>query len=107
MPQNTTAGKLLELLHEQSAAVRDAVVVAAGLTTERADAAMIGALRLTLAEQLRLAEAALETAPQFRRQAFRLRGQALAARSFEANELVECHLEPPSQRWETSAAMRR
>jgi len=107
MPQNTTAGRLLEILHDESAAVRDAVVFAAALSPERADAAMVGTLRLSLSEQLRLAEAALVTAPQFKRQAYRLRGQVLAARSFEANELVERHLEPPVQRWESSAPMRR
>ena len=107
MPQNTTAGRLLELLREESQAIRDAVVFAAGLLPERADAAMIGGLRLSLSEQLRLAEAAIVTAPKFRRMAFRLRGQVLAARSFEASELVERHVEAPTQRWETSAPMRR
>ena len=46
MVQLTTAGRLLEALHTMSPAVRDAVAVAAGLSAERADAAMIGALRL-------------------------------------------------------------
>src|SRR4051794_37750374 len=55
--QMTTAGRLLNDLHRDSAALRDAVVHAAGITVERADAAMVGTSRLTLAEQLRLSEA--------------------------------------------------
>lgn len=107
MSQNSTAGRLLELLLADSRAIRDAVVFAAGLLPERAEAAMTGGVRLSLSEQLRLAEATIVTAPKFRRHAHRLRGQVLAARSFEANELVERHLEAPSQRWEGSAPMRR
>ncbi|HEY9225292.1 MAG TPA: hypothetical protein VIP11_01510 [Gemmatimonadaceae bacterium] len=107
MSQNTTAGRLLESLRDESPAVRDAVTLAAALPAERADAAMVGALRLTLSEQLRLAEATIVTAPKFRRDALRLRGQVLAARSFEAQELVERHRDPPVQRWEVSSQIRR
>jgi len=107
MTQLTTAGRLLECLHGESPAMRDAVADAAGVSPERADAAMIGALRLSLSEQLRLSEATVVMAPQFTRYALRLRGQVLAARSFEAGDLVECHREPPIDRWERVAQLRR
>ena len=107
MVQLTTAGRLLEALNSMSPAQRDAVAFAAGLTPERADAAMIGALRLSLSEQLRLSEATIVMAPKFSRHAMRLRGQVLAARSFEAKELVEQHGETPPQRWETSPQLPR
>ena len=84
MVQLTTAGRLLDALNSMSPAARDAVALAAGLSPERADAAMIGALRLSLSEQLRLSEATVVLAPKFARHALRLRGQVLAARSYEA-----------------------
>ena len=37
----------------------------------------------------------------------RLRGQVLAARSYEARELVEQHAETPPQRWEVSPRLPR
>jgi hypothetical protein len=100
MAQLTTAGRLLEQLHETSPAIREAVVYAAGLSTDRADAAMRGALRLSLSEQLRLSEATLVVAPKFSRDAMRLRTQVLAARSYEAGELIDAHREVPVDRWE-------
>src|SRR5262249_50372242 len=54
MVQHTTVGRLLERMYEDSPATRDAVVHAAGVAPERSDAAAIGALRLSLSEQLRL-----------------------------------------------------
>jgi hypothetical protein len=107
MVQLTTAGRLLEALNAMSPAARDAVAHAAGLSAERADAAMIGALRLSLSEQLRLSEATVVLAPKFARHALRLRGQVLAARSYEARELVEQHSETPPQRWEVSPRLPR
>ena len=107
MVQHSTAGRLLQRLNEDSPATRDAVVHAAGVATERSDAAAIGALRLSLSEQLRLAEATAALAPKFRRDALRLRAQVLAARSYEAQELVERHRETPAQRWEVSSSMQR
>jgi hypothetical protein len=106
MPQPTTAGRLLETLNEASPATRDTVVYTAALSPERADAAMSGTLRLSLSEQLRLAEATMMTAPRFKREAMRLREQALAARSYESKELVERHRDAPAQRWETSTQLR-
>jgi hypothetical protein len=106
MPQITTAGRLLEDLHDESPAVRDAIVYTAALSLERADAAMAGSLRLSLSEQLRLAEATMRAAPRFKREAMRLREQALAARSYESKELVERHRDVPAQRWETSSQLR-
>lgn len=106
MPQTTTAGRLLESLNDESPAVRDRVVYTAALTPERADAAMTGSLRLSLSEQLRLAEATILTAPRFKRDAVRLREQALAARSYESKDLVERHRDAPAQRWETSSQLR-
>lgn len=106
MPQLSTAGRLIQTLNGTSTAVRDAVAHAAGITPERADGAMAGALRLSLAEQLRLSEATLALAPDYKREALRLRGQALAARSFESGSLVDRHADAPSQRWETSSSLR-
>jgi hypothetical protein len=107
MVQVTTAGRLLDALNAVSPAARDVVAHAAGLSTERAEAAMIGALRLSLSEQLRLSEATVVHAPKFTRLALRLRGQVLAARSYEARELVEQHAETPPQRWEVSPRLPR
>jgi hypothetical protein len=106
MPQTTTAGRLLEYLNDESPAVRDAVVYTAALTPERADAAMDGSIKLSLSEQLRLAEATMMAAPRFKREAMRLREQALAARSYESKDLVERHRDAPAQRWEASSQLR-
>jgi hypothetical protein len=107
MSQLSTAGRLFQTLNGDSTSKRDAVADAAGITPERVNGAMVGALRLTLAEQLRLSEATLVLAPEHRRDALRLRGQVLAARSFEAGDLVDRHGEAPVQRWENSSAVRR
>jgi hypothetical protein len=81
MPNVTTAGRLLECLHAESPAVCDAVAAAAGVSAERASAAMTGELLLTLSEQLRLSEAAAVLAPDFTPHALSLRGRVLAART--------------------------
>jgi hypothetical protein len=107
MPQVTTAGRLLGELQREGQAIRDAVVSAAGVSPERADESMIGSLRLTLSEQLRLAEAALVVAPRHARHALRLRAQALAARGYESGEFVERHRDAPVDRWEWTAQLRR
>ena len=107
MAQLTTAGRLLEDLHRDGQPIRDAVVSAAGVNLERADAAMIGAFRLTLSEQLRLAEAAILVAPRHARRALRLRAQALAARGYETGDLVERHRDAPADRWERTPQLRR
>src|SRR5262245_9945566 len=104
---HTTAGRLLERLYEDSPATRDAVVPAAAVAPERSDAAAIGTLRLSLTEQLRLAEATATLVPKFRRDALHLRAQVLAASSYEAQELVERHREAPAQHWEVSPSMQR
>jgi len=107
MAQLTTAGRLLDELHRDGQPIRDAVVTAAGVSFERADAAMTGASRLTLSEQLRLAEAAMLMAPRHARHALRLRAQVLAARGYESGELVERHRDAPVDRWERTAQLRR
>jgi hypothetical protein len=81
MPYPTSAGHLLESLHAESPDVCEAVTSAAGLSAERATAAMVGSLRLSLSEQLRLSEAAAVLAPDFTQHALRLRAQVLSARS--------------------------
>jgi hypothetical protein len=106
MPQLSTAGRLLSELNRESTTLRDTVAGAAGIVAERADATMKGEIRLSLSEQLRLSEAAIVLAPRLARQALRLRGQALAARSYESGE-VQLHNESPVERWERSAQMRR
>jgi hypothetical protein len=106
MAQLTTAGRLLHDLHDENPPLRDQVIQAAGIPRDKAIAAIAGA-RLSLAEQLRLAEAVSLLAPKHARTAVRLRAQALAARSFEQGEFVDRHHDAPVQNWERSAAMRR
>jgi hypothetical protein len=106
VPQITTAGALLVSLQRESQHTREAVVSAAAIDAERADATMQARAPLTLAEQMRLAEATLVVAPQFARAARRLKAQVLAARSFEAGE-VETHAYAPVERWERIAPLRR
>lgn len=86
--------------------MRDAVAMAAGILPDRAQSAMTGQVKLTLSEQLRLSEATTIVAPQFSRQAMRLRGQALAARSYEEGNVLQ-HQDSPAERWERSAQLRR
>jgi hypothetical protein len=104
--KETTAGRLLRELSKESAALRDAVATAAGILPERAARAMTGDVALTLAEQLRLAEAAVLCAPGHARQALRLRAQALAARSFE-DGVTATSIASPAERWERSSQLRR
>jgi hypothetical protein len=103
----TSVGRLLAEIHRESASVRDTVARAAGISLARADGAMLGTTRLSLSEQLRVCEATLLLAPTFSRTAIRLRGHALAARSFENGEHVDCHFDAPVERWERSASLRR
>ena len=107
MPQLTTAGRLLADLHREAPTIRNTVASAAGVSIERADAAMSGALKLTLAEQLRLSEAIAVVVPRYAREAARLRAQALAAKSFECGELVDRHRDAPVDRWERASQLRR
>lgn len=105
MLQVTTAGRLLSELQRESATLRQSVVRAAGIATETAESVMAGSSRLSLSEQLRLAEAALLLAPALSRSALRLREQALAARSYETGD-VERRTEAPAQRWERVSGLR-
>jgi hypothetical protein len=107
VPQLTTAGRLLFDLHEESPAICDAVVRASGITGERAEAAMLEGARLSLSEQLRLSEATVLIAPAHARTAVRLRGQVIAARSFENGDLVERQPGPGAEKWERSSNLRR
>ena len=106
MTQLTTAGRLLNELHRASPSLLDSVATAAGILASDADEAIAGTRRLSLSEQLRLSEAVLLLAPAFSRQALRLRGQTLAARSFEAGD-TQTHSESPVGRWERSAQLRQ
>lgn len=106
MTQISTAGRLLNELAKDSLETRDTVIDAAGIETVRADAASLGALRLTLSEQLRLSEAVARLAPALTRAAYGLRRQALAARAYE-DGAVAVHTELPAERWERSAQLRR
>jgi hypothetical protein len=62
MAQLTTAGRLLHDLHDENPPLRDQVIQAAGIPRDKAIAAIAGA-RLSLAEQLRLAEAVTHGRP--------------------------------------------
>jgi hypothetical protein len=106
MSQLTTAGRLLADLYREGQTVLDTVLNTAGVSIERADAAMGGSLRLTLSEQLRISEAASIIAPKYARDATRLRAQVLAAKSYESGELVERRRDGPPDRREHSNEFR-
>ena len=106
MAHVSTAGRLLECLNAESPALRDAVASAAGLSAERANAAMTGAVLLTLSEQLRLSEAAAVLAPDFTPHALRLRGRALAARSMDTTDAIDPRRDPTNDPWERAAELR-
>ncbi|MGH7618181.1 MAG: hypothetical protein ACREPM_13220 [Gemmatimonadaceae bacterium] len=105
MQHLTTARRLLECLHAESAAVCDDVASAAGLSLDRAHAARIGSVRLTLSEQLRLSEAAAVLAPDFTPHALRLRGLVLSARSVDMSEALERRHDPATEAWERAAEL--
>ena len=107
MSQLTTVARLLVELQRESPALRDAVLGAAGVSLDRADATSRGALRLSLSEQLRVAEATLVVSPAHQRAARRLRAQVMAARSYESGDAVERHYGAPSDRWERTPQLRR
>jgi len=106
MPQQTTAGRLLTHLHRESAMLRDSIIMAAGVPLDSAEAAMSSGGRLSLAEQLRLAEATIAAAPQHARLARTLRAQALAASSYNNGDVV-CSRESPNARWERVGRLAR
>lgn len=76
----TTAGRLLKRLHAKSPELLDAVLAAAGVQLESRE--QLVSVRLEVAEQLRLAAAVLDLAPEFSREAHRLHGQATAAADY-------------------------
>jgi hypothetical protein len=102
----TTAGRLLRQLFDESETARDVVAMSAGVALDRATAAMRGEIHLTLSEQLRLSEATALLAPRFSREASRLRAQVFAARSYEQGD-VDRTTPATAERWERSAQMRR
>jgi hypothetical protein len=107
MSHISTAGRLLECLNAESPALRDAVASAAGLNAERANAAMTGAVVLSLSEQLRLSEAAAVLAPGFTPHALRLRGRALAARSTDTSDAIDPRRDLNNDPWERAAQQLR
>jgi hypothetical protein len=106
MSHVSTAGRLLSDLHRESTTLCEVVASGAGILHDRAQRAMTGELRLTLAEQLRLAETTRMLAPKFAAAAARLRDQVLAASSFESGSLVVRHSDVPPERWEACANLR-
>lgn len=76
----TTAGRLLHRLEAKSPELLDAVLQAAGV--QLANKEQLTATRLDVADQLRLAAAVIELAPEFSRDAHRLHGQATAASDY-------------------------
>jgi hypothetical protein len=97
---------LLECLDAESPALRDAVASAAGLSSERANAAMAGEIVLSLSEQLRLSEAAAVLAPDFTPHALRLRGRALSARSNATSDRIDPRRDVGDDPWERAAQLR-
>jgi hypothetical protein len=106
MSHVSTAGRLLECLNAESPALRDSVASAAGLSSERADAAMAGEIVLSLSEQLRLSEAAAVLAPDFTPHALRLRGRALSARSNATSDRADPRRDVGDDPWERAAQLR-
>jgi hypothetical protein len=106
MVKTTTAGRLLSELAKESVAMRDAVATAAGVSIDRAAAAMSGDAHLTLSEQFRLAEAAALCTPRHSRLALQLKNQVLAARS-NRNVTIAADVPSPVERWERSSQLRR
>jgi hypothetical protein len=106
MAHVSTAGRLLECLNAESPAILGAVASAAGLSVERANAAMTGETVLTLSEQLRLSEAAAVLAPDFTPHALRLRGRVLAARSTDTSETIDPRRDLANDPWERAAQLR-
>lgn len=80
MANVTTAGRLLNRLHTKSPELLDAVLQAAGIQLPSGE--KLAATRLEVSEQLRLAAAVIELAPEFSRDAHRLHGQATAAADY-------------------------
>jgi hypothetical protein len=76
----TTAGRLLHRLESKSPELLEAVLQAAGV--QLANKEQLTATRLDVADQLRLAAAVIELAPEFSRDAHRLHGQATAAADY-------------------------
>jgi hypothetical protein len=107
MSQVSTAGRLLAELHRESPALGEMVACGAGILHHRVEGVMRGDVRLTLSEQLRLAEATIVLAPAFASRAARLKNQALAARSFESGDLVIRHGQNPVEPWERATQLRR
>jgi hypothetical protein len=106
MVRTTTAARLLSELAKDSTAIRDAVATAAGVSIDRAAAAMSGDAHLTLSEQFRLAEAAALCTPRHSRLALQLKNQALAARS-NRNVTSSADIPSPVERWERLPQLRR
>ena len=76
----TTAGRLLKRLNAKSPELLDAVLAAAAIQLESKD--QLASVRLDVGDQLRLANAVIELAPEFSREAHRLHGQATAAADY-------------------------
>jgi hypothetical protein len=107
MTNPTTAGRLLDSLRAKSPELYDGVVSAASLSIERASAAMLGNLRLSLSEQLRLSEAVALVAPDFMSRALELRDQVLSARSVDSSEGVAPRRDRLSDPWAQAAELLR
>jgi hypothetical protein len=107
MSQVSTAGRLLADLYHESATLGEMVGCGAGILHDRVEGAIRGDVRLTLMEQLRLAEATLALAPAYASRAARLKSQVLAAKSFESGDLVVRRGQSPVEPWERSAQLRR
>src|SRR3569833_1497886 len=86
-PRITTAARLLRALAKDSTELHDSTAAIAGISKERATAAADGTVRLTLDEQLRLADAAARYA-QHRRFALRLCGLVLVVWFFVVGVVV-------------------
>ena len=97
--QMSTAGRLLAELYHDSECLGDAVATASGIQIDRARSAAIGAMRLTLSEQLRLSEATTLHAPSFTHQAVRLRSQVLSARGADDTAVLLNADHSSTHRW--------
>jgi hypothetical protein len=86
----TTVGRLLTKLRADDPALFDRASVIAAIPLERLERASNGERCLRSMEQLRLSEWLIQNAPAYRRQAYTLRSQLLAADRMSAGETA-CH----------------
>lgn len=86
----TTVGRLLAKLRADDPSLFERLALIAAIPVDRLERALSGERCLRSMEQLRLSEWLIGNAPAYRRQAYTLRSQVLAADRMSAGETA-CH----------------